>query len=440
VAVAAKQAKEAREGLETALDAQRTYFELVETGTAEEIQNAILSQEATLKAREAERAALEAQISSLNLFARIFTQADKALNDQLKETEADISQLGAELGALNDALGSEEVRSRSKAEKVSTQATVAATRAEKARNVTLEQTQRQLKKTQSVERERTRTVSAQTANLTFNGRQWRRNAKDQKDSANEIVKTQNEIAKIQNEIRSTELEAIRKAGDRRQDIIQKGLDADFMARIKSEQARSRIRREGARSEQSARRRRDFEALADIKEQTQERLKEQRIQFNQEEKERKIAQDQALRDLDINLRRERRERFIRNQARLNDIRNVAQQELSITSSKLGQSVNIFGQAGQAFVSIAANTLNGIQSLGATSGDAPGRGSPGVGGLFSNPFQGQAITGTTVGLGGVNVSVSGNTFNDKQTMAKIAGDIAGNEARRLVSQTITELTTN
>lgn len=149
-----KDINEAQETLTSATDAQVKYYELIKTGTSEEIQVELERARIAKEAREAVLAQLEAEQARLGLLGEIAKVFGIGPAKEIERLNKEISNLNFEIDPLQRALGSTEVKTRD-----------AARAAEKAAEEVTKQAQETNAATQAIERQnQAQEKAAQQAN------------------------------------------------------------------------------------------------------------------------------------------------------------------------------------------------------------------------------------------------------------------------------------
>lgn len=477
-----------QELLTASADARIKYYELTQTGTAEEIQAEIERMEVRRNAIEwtirdtkagIENAkalgGLEGALASLLEMIGIF-------NKETKEREQELKELEIELDSYRAALDSNEVQQRSSEQSTQelTSATKDLTSATDAQSKAAEEAKRK-------EEERARAIKQASQDI---AQARMREAQSEANASKKRIEKMEDIARKFAESSSDALRKLRqnendlaiKFGQEQADIMLDAQRDEEQAARDHVRALKSIRDRAALDEFNAIRNRDFASLVEIRRNTEQEIDEEAERFASERKEANIALEQRLKDAAVGYQRERAARLAdynnqlvelrinksRQQAEarlvynreLADLRRALQNEIALKQQALQATLGMtrswaslmagaFGRRGSGSGTIAGLSFGGAVATRAMGGHlSAGQSSivnefgterwmsagrsmrlPDGAGIFT-PFQGGAVQ-PYGGAPTVNMTVYASPGMSEERVAQIAANKIHQKFRELVS---------
>lgn len=356
-----KDITEMRERVKAATDAQVTYYELIQTGTREEIEAEIQRLEVQRRAREETKRSLEAALEAQGPINRLLANLGLGVKQNINDLNKELDSLTFQTDAYRRALESEEVAKRANTEASERAAEAAAKGREQARERRDDLIAAELTNSSEIRAARTQfnedlkamddklaedriRIAAQTSQQILAIEARRDEQIKQLDvdllRADEAAsrKLQDSILAVEQGARDRELALREESASRIQDLIER-----------AEREKARIISESNDAERDARFNRDAVALDKAERDRETRLQEaddqlqEGIQQEQEALAQKLrdgrrADQQRIRDLQQSYQQERRDRQIAAQQRINDIRAAAQQEIALTRQRAAEALN------------------------------------------------------------------------------------------------------
>lgn len=356
-----KDITEMRERVKAATDAQVTYYELIQTGTRDEIEAEIQRLEVQRQAREETKRNLEAALEAQGPINRLLANLGLGVKQNINDLNKELDSLTFQTDAYRRALESEEVAKRDATEATLRSAEAAAKGAAQARQRRDDLIAAELTNSSEIRAARTQfnedlkamdvklgedraRVAEQTSKRILEVEVQR--DKQIKQLATDLLradeaasrKLQDSILAVEQGARDRELALREESASRIQDLIER-----------AERQKQQIVRDSNDAERDARLERDAVALDKAQRDKETRLKEADDQLqegiDQEKKaldtklrDGRRADQQRIRDLQESYRQERRERLIAERQRLNDIRAAAQEEITLTRQREVEALN------------------------------------------------------------------------------------------------------
>jgi hypothetical protein len=349
--------------LSVAADAQVKYYELIQSGTAEEIQAELKRIEVKRNAiewarrdAEAGRLATEAWSGFSGAIARLLgilgvtTKKEKEYADQLAE-------LNAQVGAYNKALGSQEIEQRSQKTAIEN-----VTAAEQKRNAALDEAKRK-------EEERTKAIQQAAQDIA------QARMREVQAEAEASQKRAQKMQDISRQFAQASADALRKLQSEQQElVIQLGQEqADIITESQREEVRASreharkivdIREKAAREEFDASLSLDFARIAAIRRNAEAEIDDESEQFQAEREEANEALRERLGDALKAFQREREARLrdyavqmadlrISRQRQQQEARIAYQREIELLRQHLTNEIKLKQQALQAVLDATRN---------------------------------------------------------------------------------------
>lgn len=400
-----------KELLGAAIEGQLTYFEVVNTGTAESIEASLKELEVRRTIQSQQLEFLQQQLESLGAIGRLLGGSE--FKERARELEVQLAETQATIDAYRQALGSSEVKARDAAEATKKQAEASqqqATQEQQTTQVTRTATQAETQRTQAIQQT---TQALQSTNQQIRDILTTLPARLEAVRAqfrDRLIALRDQTAAIQKESQERQVEILRDAQREQAEAVRRGeyeiakmraraiVDQFELALDRNFSGLARSRREAAMNESEAR--------ADLAFEEQERRlqTEQRLGDLQVEIARQLLDVEIQRrDLMIELARaeaEARRQFIIDllRARGFNVPNSPTNRASGGPLAAGQSSWVNERSRESFMTGGREILL-----------------PAGLGVFT-PAQAGTVNPTP---GGVNVHLQIGSYNDQRTMARIAG---------------------
>jgi hypothetical protein len=414
--------EEADQKAQVAVGAQLEYFEIIETGTSESIQAALKDLEGKRNIAQKQVEFINAQLDAMSALEQFFSREDEALEAALEDSEKQLAETTAAIDAHTQALSSEEVAANDAASAKESEAQATSSNADQAQQNAQKQQQSAQAQQEAAAAAQRRKEAADEAKRALEEAKQK-----EQERSRAIQQAQADIEKIEiqgaekradiawqtaDRLEDIAIQSARAARDARQSLED---DLDNLIKERGEQ-RAQTLMDAAREEEKATkdhlkairkisqdarlsegrliRRRDFAALAELREGTNRRIDEESQRFVEERKaanealklqlkdqakafqEQRAERIKAFNDQLATLRKSQREQIAdlrRGQARqLRDLRISIQRQLAERRRALEIELRMAQQASAGFSSIAELLRQRLGALsGSMRGSIPGR---------------------------------------------------------------------